>query len=78
MANYFENGSENSHSVKDKMLLDKLSNYQFLRETRHALRTDSFVLECCGRLLHQNKLAALSDHQITCLLSIMGLNYGGR
>ena len=43
-----------------------------------ALRRDRFVLECCERLLHQNKLAAFGAHQITCLLSVMGLNYRGR
>ena len=61
-----------------KMLFDQLSNCWFSQDTRLALRRDSFVMQCCERLLHQNKVAALSANQITCLLSIVGLNYRGR
>ena len=55
-----------------------VSNYRFLQDPRLALRWYSFFMQCWERLLHQNKLVALSAHQITCLLSIMGLNYRGR
>jgi hypothetical protein len=75
---FFENVTENLHTVQGKMLFDQLSNYRFLQIAKLALRMDSFAVECCECLLHQNKLLALNAHQITCLLSIMGLNYRGR
>ena len=75
---FFENVTENLHSVQGKMLFDQLINYRFLQDARFVLRTDSSVMECCERLLHQNKIVAFSAHQITCLFSVMGLNYRGR
>jgi hypothetical protein len=75
----FENVTENLHSVQQgKILFDQLSNYRFLLYAKFSLWTDSFIMECCERLLHQNKVVAFSAHQITCLLSVMGLNYRGR
>ena len=60
------------------MLFGQLSNYRLLQDVKLALRRDIFAMECCERLLHRNKLSALRAHQITCLLSINGLNYRGR